>query len=114
MDDIEFIEFQKKVIIKYPIQISYINNGILVPFQKKLIKIRYHRKDDNNLIMIAFKDVFFQNISKQFSIKKRNIGVNYRAEVNLNNFHFNMIPTYIFLNDITWVRNIKLKELLNG
>lgn len=113
MDNIEFIEFQKKVIIKYPIQIYYINNESLIPFEKKLIKVRYHKKD-NNLIMIALKDVFFQNISKEYSIKKRNISVNYRDEVNINNFHLNMIPTYIFLNDVTWVRNIKLKQLLNG
>jgi hypothetical protein len=113
MDNIEVIEFDKKVVIKYNIKVLYKQKDNNIFYDSIVIKVRFHKKEDYNL-MIPLKTIFMSNISKRYGVKIKNIVIKYDNYKKIDKYKVNMIPSSIILDDKVWVRNIKIKELLNG
>jgi hypothetical protein len=84
------------------------------------MKFRYKRKGDY-WYLIPIKETFFNRLSVSYGIKKKNIKVKYYLntnpiKINISDEEFiviNSLFSHFIFDDISWYRNMLLKNLLS-
>lgn len=116
----DFSSVRFSILSENKIQLEYKVSIISQDYKIEEFKMKFrYRKNGDIWVYIPIKEKFIIRLSISYGIKKRNIIINNRVNINKNIFidgveyRLSNLFNHFTFNDISWHRNMLLKTLLS-